>query len=147
METKQKYGQGNQLNLNLIIGLYRSYARLNRNTQRLLSQHNLTLAQFGVLEVLYHLGPMKIGDVIAKTLSTSGNMTVVIKNLEKEGWIRRAVDPADGRVSVIQLTKQGEQLIATVFPKHLSELDKMLVNLTQADKKQLIDLLKKLNGI
>ena len=147
METKQKYGQGNQLNLHLIIGLYRSYARLNRNTRRLLSQHNLTLAQFGVLEVLYHLGPMKIGDVIAKTLSTSGNMTVVIKNLEKEGWIRRAVDPADGRVSVIQLTKQGEQLIATVFPKHLSELDKMLVNLTQADKKQLIDLLKKLNGI
>lgn len=147
METKQKYGQGNQLNLHLIIGLYRSYARLNRNTQRLFSQHNLTLAQFGVLEVLYHLGPMKIGDVIAKTLSTSGNMTVVIKNLEKEGWIRRAVDPADGRVSVIQLTKQGEQLIATVFPKHLSELDKMLVNLTQADKKQLIDLLKKLNGI
>lgn len=147
METKQKYGQGNQLNLHLIIGLYRSYARLNRNTQRLLSQHNLTLAQFGVLEVLYHLGPMKIGDVIAKTLSTSGNMTVVIKNLEKEGWIRRAVDPADGRVSVIQLTTQGEQLIATVFPKHLSELDKMLVNLTQADKKQLIDLFKKLNGI
>jgi DNA-binding MarR family transcriptional regulator len=147
METKQKYGQGNQLNLHLIIGLYRSYARLNRNTQRLLSQHNLTLAQFGVLEVLYHLGPMKIGDVIAKTLSTSGNMTVVIKNLEKEDWIRRAVDPADRRVSVIQLTTQGEHLIATVFPKHLNELDKMLVNLTQADKKQLIGLFKKLNGI
>ena len=50
-------------------------------------------------------------------------------------------------LSVIQITKQGEQLIAMVFPKHLSELDKMLVNLTQADKKQLIDLLKKLNGI
>ena len=116
METKQKYGQGNQLNLHLIIGLYRSYARLNRNTQRLLSQYNLTLAQFGVLEVLYHLGPMKIGDVIAKTLSTSGNMTVVIKNLAKENWIRRSVDPADGRVSVIQLTTQGEQLIAAVFP-------------------------------
>ena len=147
METKQKYGQVNQLNLHLIIGLYRSYARLNRNTQRLLSQHNLTLAQFGVLEVLYHLGPMKIGDVIAKTLSTSGNMTVVIKNLAKENWIRRSVDPADGRVSVIQLTTQGEQLIAAVFPQHLDELDKMLVNLAQADKKQMIQLMKKLNGV
>ena len=147
METKQKYGQVNQLNLHLIIGLYRSYARLNRNTQRLLSQHNLTLAQFGVLEVLYHLGPMKIGDVIAKTLSTSGNMTVVIKNLAKENWIRRSVDPADGRVSVIQLTTQGEQLIAAVFPQHLDELDKMMVNLTQTDKKQMIQLMKKLNGV
>ena len=147
METKQKYGQVNQLNLHLIIGLYRSYARLNRNTQRLLSQHNLTLAQFGVLEVLYHLGPMKIGDVIAKTLSTSGNMTVVIKNLAKENWIRRSVDPADGRVSVIQLTTQGEQLIAAVFPQHLDELDKMMVNLTQTDKKQVIQLMKKLNGV
>jgi DNA-binding MarR family transcriptional regulator len=147
MEAKQKYGQVNQLNLHLIIGLYRSYAKLNRNTQRLLSQHNLTLAQFGVLEVLYHLGPMKIGDVIDKTLSTSGNMTVVIKNLEKENWIRRAVDPADGRVSVIQLTTQGEQLIATVFPQHLNQLNKMMENLNQAEKKQMIQLMKKLNGV
>lgn len=147
MEERQNYGPVNELNLHLIIGLYRSYARLNRNTQRLLSQHNLTLAQFGVLEVLYHLGPMKIGDVIAKTLSTSGNMTVVIKNLEKENWIQRTIDPADGRVNVIQLTIQGEQVIAAVFPQHLNQLDKMLVNLDLADKKQLIQLLKKLNGV
>ncbi len=147
MEAKQNYGPVNELNLHLIIGLYRSYARLNRNTQRLLSQYNLTLAQFGVLEVLYHLGPMKIGDVIAKTLSTSGNMTVVIKNLEKENWIRRMVAPTDGRVSVIQLTTQGEQLIATVFPHHLNELDKMLGKLNLADKKQMIQLMKKLNGV
>ena len=90
---------------------------------------------------------MKIGDVIAKTLSTSGNMTVVIKNLEKENWIQRTVDPADGRVSVIQLSTQGEQVIAAVFPQHLNQLDKMLVNLDLADKKQLIQLLKKLNGV
>jgi DNA-binding MarR family transcriptional regulator len=147
MEAKRKYGPQNQINLNLIIGLYRSYARLNRNTQRLLTQHNLTLAQFGVLEALYHLGPLKIGDVIAKTLSTSGNMTVVIKNLAKENWIRRTVDPADGRISVVQLTETGQQLLETVFPQHLNELDKMLVNLDLADKKQLIQLLKKLNGV
>ncbi len=147
MDEKQNYGPENELNLHMIIGLYRSYARLNRNTQRLLSQYNLTLAQFGVLEVLYHLGPMKIGDVIAKTLSTSGNMTVVIKNLVKENWIRRTVDPMDGRISVVQLTETGHQLIETVFPQHLNELDKMLANLDLADKEQMIQLLKKLNGV
>ena len=39
---------------------------------------------------------------------------------------------------VVQMVAVGEEA---------GELDKMLVNLTQADKKQLIDLLKKLNGI
>jgi len=41
------------------------------------------------MEALYHLGDLKICEIIEKTLSTSGNMTVVIRNLEKESYITR----------------------------------------------------------
>ena len=149
MEKKNKttYSTQDQLNLKLIVGLYRSQARINRSTQKLLAEFHLTVAQFGVLEALYHLGSMKIGDIIAKTLSTSGNMTVVIKNLEKDGWIERYADPHDGRVSLIQLTEKGTQLIATIFPQHLQDLETVLSKLSSDEKNQLLRLLKKLNSI
>ncbi|MHB8127431.1 MAG: MarR family winged helix-turn-helix transcriptional regulator [Mobilitalea sp.] len=120
---------------------------MNRQTQRVLTEYKLTVAQFGVLEALYHLGDLKINDIIEKTLSTSGNITVVIKNLEKDQMIERYRDPGDSRVCMIRLTKTGEDLIRTIFPEHLQQLNNTLKNLDFEEKKDLIKLLKKLNGI
>lgn len=148
MENKAKdYGISNRINLHVVIGLYRSYFRINRNTQKLMARYNLTEPQFGVMEALYHLGSMKIGDIIERTLSTSGNMTVVIRNLEQEGWVTRCTDPTDRRACLVQLTEKGKELIETIFPEHLKDLEKILENLDEAEKRQLIQLFKKLNGI
>lgn len=141
------YSKEAQLNLRLIIGLYRSYSRINRSTLRLLAKYNLTIAQFGVLESLYHLGPMRISDIIEKTLSTSGNMTVVIKNLEKDGWISRCTDPQDRRAFLVAITDKGTKLISTIFPEHIQDLDRLLGNLSEGEKKEFLALMKKLNGI
>jgi len=90
---------------------------------------------------------MKIGDIINKTLSTSGNMTVVIRNLEQEGWITRYIDPADKRAYLIQLTEKGKNFIEMIFPEHLNELEQLLSTLDLAEKEQLMYLFKKMNSI
>jgi len=141
------YGMKNRLNLNVVIGLYRSYFRIHRSTQKLIASYNITMPQFGVMEALYHLGDMNIGEIIDRTLSTSGNMTVVIKNLEQDGWITRHTDPADKRAYLVQLTKRGEELIETIFPKHLNDLDGLLDNLDTKEKEHLSYLFKKMNRI
>jgi len=141
------YGINNRLNLNVVIGLYRSYFRIHRSTQKLIASYNITMPQFGVMEALYHLGDMNIGEIIDKTLSTSGNMTVVIKNLEQDGWITRHADPDDKRAYLVQLTKRGEELIETIFPKHLNDLDGLLDNLDTKEKEHLSYLFKKMNRI
>jgi len=148
MENKyNKYNENETTNLKLVIGLYRSYTNLNRQTQKVLTEYALTVAQFGVLEVLYHLGDLKINDIIEKTLSTSGNITVVIKNLEKDQLIERYRDPSDSRVCMIRLNSKGEDLIRSLFPEHLLQLDNTLKNLDNEEKIELMKLLKKLNGI
>lgn len=143
----RKYKFSDQLNLHVVVGLYRSYLRLSRSTQKLMAGYKLTEPQFGVLEALYHLGDMKIGDIINKTLSTSGNMTVVIRNLEQEGWVTRLRDPIDRRAHLVQLTPKGNALMASIFPEHLTELARLLGNLDAEEKQQLIALLKKLNNV
>lgn len=143
----ENYNQEETTNLKLVIGLYRSYSEVNKQTQQVLSENKLTIAQFGVLEALYHLGDLKINDIIEKTLSTSGNITVVIKNLEKDHLIERYKDEKDSRICMIRLSDAGEKLIRNVFPEHLRQLAYAFRNLEEEEKKQLMLLLKKLNGI
>lgn len=145
--NSKDYGKLNRLNLNIVIALYRSYFRIRRSTQKLMASYSITEPQFGVMEALYHLGDMKIGDIINKTLSTSGNMTVVIRNLEQEGWITRYIDPADKRAYLIQLTEKGKNFIEMIFPEHLNDLEQLLSTLDLAEKEQLMYLFKKMNSI
>lgn len=147
-KSKQKkisYGELHDLNLKLIIALRRSLQPEDRKLTALLSENGLTLAQFGVLESLYHIGPMNIKEIIEKSLSSSGNMTVVIRNLVKHDYVSKEKDPDDGRAFVIKLTKKGHDLIEGIFPKHLNMLEGVLSNLEKDEKHTLLELLKKLN--
>lgn len=139
------YGEANNQNLRLVIGLSRSCLTLERATHSLLSEYNITLPQFGVMEALYHLGDLKICEIIEKTLSTSGNMTVVIRNLEKEFYISRYQSLEDKRASVISLTSKGARLIEKIFPENLKVMENKFKHLTDAEKIDLVKLLKKMN--
>jgi len=147
MKKSKIYGEENSINLRLVIALSRTNSSLNRALQSFLNAYDLTPAQFGVLETLYHLGELRICELIDKTLSTSGNMTVVIRNLEKEGLIKRQVSASDRRAFVIALTDQGRELIAPVFEEHLLLLEDFFMRVNAEEKSELQGLLKKLNGI
>jgi len=146
-KNNSRYGEVNDLNLKLVVAIHRSLQKDEKSLSNLLSEYDLTISQFGVLEVLYHKGPLRICDIIEKTLSTSGNMTVVIRNLEKLGYITKERDPEDKRAFIICSTKKGYDVISEVFPRHLIDLEKALSNLDMQEKSNLLALLKKLNGV
>ncbi len=144
--TKYNYGEESNLNLKLVIAIHRSLQTDERNLSSRLAQYGLTLPQFGVLESLYHRGPMNINSVIEKTLSTSGNMTVIIRNLVKAGYITKSRDPEDGRAYIIEISNTGYDIIHELFPKHVEDLRKELSKLDLDEKELLLQLLKKLNN-
>lgn len=144
-QKKTTYGELHDLNLKLVIALRRSMQPEERKLNALLAEHGLTLAQFGVLESLYHVGPMNIKEIIEKSLSSSGNMTVVIKNLVKSEYITKDKDPEDGRAFIIKLTSKGQDVITQIFPRHLIMLEKVFSTLEKDEKRTLLELLKKLN--
>src|SRR5271155_6042105 len=49
----------------------------------------VTTGQFAVLEALLHLGPMCQHTLGEKLLRSGGNVTLVVDNLERHGWVRR----------------------------------------------------------
>jgi MarR family 2-MHQ and catechol resistance regulon transcriptional repressor len=132
------------LALNTFIKLTRSVEAINA---RLMAKHTiggLTISQFGVLETLYHLGPMCQGEISAKLLKSTGNITLVIDNLEKQGLIRRVRDQEDRRMVMIYLTPKGEELIKEIFPRHMVSIVDEMNQLTEDEQEILGRLCRKL---
>ena len=90
---------------------------------------------------------MTISRLIASILATSGNMTVVIKNMERNGWIYRSPNPDDRRASVVGLTEVGKQLIQKALPDHIAMVESAFSVMTEEEQLVLIDLLKKFKSL
>lgn len=110
-----------------------------------IKSYGLTVNQFGVLEALFHKGPLTVNEIIEKTLSSSGNMDLVIKNLEKMNLVTKKVSVEDKRSRKVELSPKGRELISSVFPLHQECVDKMFSGMDLSEKKELSELMKKLS--
>lgn len=104
----------------------------------------LTLTQFGVLEALYHRGPMCAGEIATKILKSAGNLTLVLANLERDGLIAREADQTDARRRVVSLTPAGRTRIAALFPRIAAAITAEFTALSPAEQAMLGELAKKL---
>ncbi len=142
--TKYKGSKEEVRALNSYVKLMRAAESVTDRIQRHLSRTKLTTSQFGVLEALYHLGPMTQRELGEKILKTSGNMTMVIDNLEKRGLANRIRNEEDRRFFIVNLTEKGRKLIGSIFPE-LAELIKVEMGvLTATGQEELSRLCKKI---
>src|SRR5450432_865461 len=102
--------------LNAFIKLQRAAESVSVRVHAILPE-GLTTTQFGVLESLHHIGPLCQSELAEKLLKSGGNLTLVVDNLEKAGFVSRERDPADRRFVVVKLTEKGQGFIAALFPK------------------------------
>lgn len=141
---KKLYLEKDQLNLKLFLILNRCGLSVNKNIYPIFKKEHITEAQFYVLELLYHKGDLKIKEIVEKTFSSGGTMTVIIENLSKEDLIIKKQDDKDRRASLISITEKGTALVEKIFNNHINNLDKVLSILEKNEKENLIHLLKKL---
>ncbi|MDE3057036.1 MAG: winged helix-turn-helix transcriptional regulator [Bacteroidota bacterium] len=144
METTKKYGERADLALSMWVKLARAFSTFNRLTGKDIAGYGLTQPQFGVLEALGHLGPMKIGGFCEKTLASGGNITVVVDNLERDGLVERVREGDDRRTITVRLTKKGTDLFHDIFKKHAAFVSEISSVLTREEQRELSKLLKKL---
>jgi MarR family transcriptional regulator, 2-MHQ and catechol-resistance regulon repressor len=144
MGTKYKGSREEVRALNVYIKLMRAAESVSAHLSGLLSAAGLTDGQFGTLEALYHLGPLHQCELGEKLLRTSGNITMVVDNLEKRGLVRRERDAEDRRFIRVHLTEDGRRLIADLFPRHVTRIVQEMSNLAAAEQDELGRLCRKL---
>ncbi len=130
--------------LDAYIKLARAADAVNHRINSHLGDYKLTVSQFGVLEALFHLGPLQVGQLGDKILRSSGNMTLVIDNLVRRKLVQRQRREDDRRCIEIHLTPAGRTLIAGVLPPHVAHVVVSLGVLTAEEQAQLAGLCRKL---
>jgi MarR family transcriptional regulator, 2-MHQ and catechol-resistance regulon repressor len=142
--THFKGDSGTKRALNAFINLSRASNSVQTRLSVGLDRRGITTSQLGILEALFHLGPMcqrALGD---KLLRSGGNITMVIDNLEKHGLVQRVRQEDDRRMIVIHLTPPGRKLISRVLPQHAKEVVKEMSRLTASEQEELRRLCRKL---
>ncbi len=130
--------------LNAYIKLVRAADTLSARLLEKKSHGGLSISQFGTLEALYHLGPMLQKEIGEKILKSSGNITMVIDNLEKKGFVQRVRDADDRRCMVVSLTDRGRKEIKEILPDHVNDIVQMFRVLDAEEQEELGALCRKL---
>ena len=118
--------------LNAFIKLQRAAESVSARVHSVLPA-DLTVTQFGVLEAIFHIGPLCQSELAEKLLKSGGNLTLVVDNLEKAGYVQRERDPADRRFVVVKLTPKGHAFISALFPKVVANVTREMTALSSTE--------------
>ncbi len=114
--------------------------------ERSLNQEGYCLTDFMVMEALLHKGPLTISAIGEKVLLASASMTSAIDRLETRGLVQRSLSTEDRRVRLVDLTPEGREFIATLFARHVADLELLSRAITQEEGTVLYRALKKIGA-
>ncbi|NOT08666.1 MAG: MarR family transcriptional regulator [Gemmatimonadales bacterium] len=130
--------------LKLWVVLSRAHASIYAHAVAHAAQHGLSLAEFAILEVLFHRGRMVLGDIQRRILVSSGGITFLVDRLAKRGFVVRQECPEDRRAKYVSLTKEGARVIRELFPSHARMLAQAMRGLSAEEQQEATGLLKTL---
>jgi MarR family 2-MHQ and catechol resistance regulon transcriptional repressor len=130
--------------LRLWVTLARAHSAIAAHAADDAARHGLTLAEFGIIEALYHRGPMLLGEVQRRILVSSGGITFLVDRLTDKGLVERRSCPEDRRARYAALTPRGEALVAEIFPQHAAVIEQAMAGLSTDELRVAADLTRTL---
>lgn len=130
--------------LKLWVVLARAHRAIADRAAEDVARHGLTLAEFGILEALYHKGPMLLGEVQKRILVSSGGITYLVDRLVERGLLERRPCAEDRRARYAALTEAGRAFVSNAFPQHAATIAKAVEGLSASEQATAAVLLKRL---
>ncbi|MBX3119984.1 MAG: MarR family transcriptional regulator [Fimbriimonadaceae bacterium] len=128
--------------------LARSSVAVSRNlTEALEKSFDLHISQYDVLATLFRLNRpqgVPLHELSTQMAVTPASMTNRVDNLAQKGYVERVACPNDRRSWHVTMTPQGEQFFQKVQAEHRNNEAEQFRGLTDAEKRQLVNLLLKL---
>lgn len=105
-----------------VANIYRAASAVRQHLENsVLRGSDLTWTAFVVLWVVWVWGESETRHVAEEAGISKGTLTGVARTLESRGLLHRAGHPDDGRLVLLSLTDQGEELMRRVFPEFNEE--------------------------
>jgi Transcriptional regulators len=136
--------------LHTFIHIFKTREARSRNFQSMLDGRKMMSdgsqrGARGLLMFMHHEGDGLTNGEIAKLLSISPpSVSIMIKQLEEEGYVHRIRDDEDGRVQRVYLTEDGQKIIKDTKKSINEASEKLFDPLTDSEQEDLLRLMKKL---
>jgi DNA-binding MarR family transcriptional regulator len=110
----------------IFLKLHKRFQELNREEFR---PYDLSTPQYAIL---FHatVEGVPLSHICQEMVADNSNLTRLVDRLEARGLVRRAPDPRDRRVTLVQLTPEGEALINELRPRHRAFIERRMSHLT-----------------
>ncbi|WP_188189672.1 MarR family winged helix-turn-helix transcriptional regulator [Nonomuraea sp. SYSU D8015] len=106
----------------VVANIYRAASAVRQHLENaVLRSSDLSWTAFVVLWVMWIWGESESRHVAEEAGISKGTLTGVVRTLESRGLVKRAEHPSDGRLLLLSLTDEGEQLMRRVFPAFNAE--------------------------
>lgn len=130
--------------LQLWAHLAKAHSAIHTNATEDLAGRGLSVAEFGLLEILHQKGPLPLGEVQRSLSVSSGGVTFLVDRLEKKNLVERRSSQQDRRSKHAALTDKGEALMAEVLPAHAESIRESMSSLTLPEQRTAIGILRAL---
>ena len=115
---------------------------------RLRERFATTLPRFDLMSQLWRYpGGLKMNELSRHLMVTGGNVTGIVDQLEKEGLVERAAEPADRRAYRVRLTRAGRKSFGEMARTHEEWIVELLGGLTQREHAEIYRLLAKVKTL
>ncbi|HVJ31540.1 MAG TPA: MarR family transcriptional regulator [Terriglobia bacterium] len=122
--------------------------KLRAGIEDIFARHGLDSSTFDVLGTLLRSGApyrLRPTELYRSLMVSSGGMTNRLARLEAAGLVRRVAAADDARSLLVELTRDGRRLAERAFRADMAHEKALLQILRPAERKQLAELLRKLN--
>lgn len=104
--------------------------------------HGLTPVQFAALHTVGHMPGIDQRTLAGRVGLDTSTVAGVIDRLEARGLIERQASPADRRVRLLALTREGSQALQAVEPDMLKAQERILAPLRRAERAEFMRMLR-----
>lgn len=115
---------------------------LEKNYIRKHKINDLSSGELHILDIASSLKFPTMGEVAQHVHLTNGTVTTAVKRLERKGYLVRVKDGVDRRLSRVQLTNKGNDVVA-LHLEFYEKMEKALADST-VDDQQLLDVMHRL---
>jgi DNA-binding MarR family transcriptional regulator len=117
-----------------VVSLMVAAAEVEQAIGAVLARHGITIDQYNVLRILRgaYPGGHPRYDVAQRMVHPAPDVTRMLDRLALQGWVTRARDSEDARLSVAKITKAGLALLERIDPEMEALEARLTVRLSPA---------------
>ena len=146
-EFSRRYPNMNPSAIKTCTALLRTGSELLTAFETMLGNHGLSQGRFLTLIVMNRdpeeeVSPSSLAEKIGVRRAT---MTGLLDRLERDDMIERLAHHRDRRKIGVRLTSNGRQVLAAMLPDYYRSIAKIMTNLSEKERLELMSLLGKVN--